>query len=126
MIIKIFLSAAVIASAIFVLAAPPAAAEAGLVVPPACATAKATLCANVVPGGGRVMGCLQAKINYITVPRCVAALNADTQNAPIPAACTTEVAMYCGTVPQGGGRVLGCLMANGDLASPACRAAIGQ
>ncbi|WP_210208159.1 hypothetical protein [Rhodoplanes roseus] len=110
-------------------AAGPAAAQAPLRVQArgavaACAADYRALCPGVMPGGGRIVACLNAQAEKLSQP-CFQALAA--QGLAVAAAlrlCRADVERVCAGVPLGGGRALGCLLGNRDRISAACRNAL--
>ncbi len=99
----------------------------------ACADDIKKFCSNVTPGEGRLLYCMHAYEDQISV-KCGyeledAATNvqdaADNLKDAI-AACKTEITGVCGKTTPGQGRMAACLMANKATASKACVDAIGK
>jgi hypothetical protein len=99
----------------------------------ACADDIKKFCSNVTPGEGRLMYCMHAYEDQISV-KCDfeledAATNvqeaADNLKDAI-AACKAEITGVCGNVTPGQGRIAACLLANKSTASKTCVDAIGK
>jgi hypothetical protein len=88
-----------------------------------CAGDVARFCADVVPGGGRVLRCLDAHREELS-PRCRATsetrLSALARRHP----CATDRERFCPDVPTGEGRAIECLRGHLDELSASCRSAI--
>ncbi|KAG1656262.1 hypothetical protein FOA52_011910 [Chlamydomonas sp. UWO 241] len=101
----------------------------------ACFEDRQKFCGKVPPGSARVIRCLTRKRGALS-PVCRATLfdeevrfseNIDFQ-APMKAACVTEIDTYCKDVPHGAGRVIRCLQdAKGEKDfGKACKAEVEE
>ena len=99
----------------------------------ACAEDTAKLCAEVPPGGARVLRCLEDNREALSY-ECRATLfdqevrlaeDSDFQ-VPMKKACGREVDAFCKDVPQGNARVIQCLVDHDEEAefSAECRAEV--
>ena len=92
-----------------------------------------TFCGNVTPGDGRIMMCMMAHEDKIST-KCDYALYEASRNLDralgrieqIADACWDDVAKMCANVPEGGGRIAGCLLQNKDKASRRCQATLAK
>lgn len=90
----------------------------------ACAPDYFRLCRDVMPGGGRILACMNQNADKLS-PRCFQALTAwGLAAANAFRACLPDAERFCAHVPPGMGRGLACLMQNADKLSPACRDAL--
>jgi hypothetical protein len=90
----------------------------------ACAPDYFRLCRDVLPGGGRILACMNQNADKLS-PRCFQALTAwGLAAANAFRACLPDAERFCAHVPPGMGRGLGCLMQNADKLSAACRDAL--
>jgi len=88
-------------------------------------------CANVTPGGNRIVACLIAYEDKIS-PRC--RLTAYMGSADLGVRmkelqglykiCSSDILQYCAKVPAGGGRIYDCLMTHKATLTDACRAKV--
>ena len=98
-----------------------------------CAADVQKFCASVQPGGGRIMECLKAHEADLS-PACKARDEKGKERREerkeameaIHAACKDDVAKLCGSVEQGGGRVMRCLHDNKDKVSATCKSTIAE
>lgn len=90
-----------------------------------CASDIARLCGNVVPGGGRVLRCLDAHRAELS-PACrdANANRLDTLQRHHP--CVEDRARLCSHVATGRGEMIACLHSHATELSPACRTALDQ
>jgi hypothetical protein len=99
----------------------------------ACGADVKTYCGNVTPGEGRIVLCMMAHEDKIST-KCDYALYEASRNLDralsrietIADACWDDVAKMCGNVPEGGGRIAGCLMQNKSKASRRCQATLAK
>lgn len=86
-----------------------------------CAGDIAKFCGNVAPGEGRIAICL--KQNEAQLSSVCKQHLAQVKEALKEAhqACEDDIAMFCGGVKPGGGRIVKCLKANKDHLSRTCR-----
>jgi len=120
-------AAALVAAFLFV--AADAAAAQGLRRGPlqplsACIGDYQRLCPGVVPGGGRIMTCLNAQAEKLS-QACFQALA--ERGLALTAAlrlCRADYDRLCPGVPVGRGQALACLLDNRGRLSPACRNAL--
>ncbi|MBK0399344.1 hypothetical protein H0I76_09095 [Limibaculum sp. M0105] len=96
-----------------------------------CSTDITTHCAGVAPGGGRLLGCL-AQNEAALSPRCGSALAIaprplealSNSFAIVERACGDEIALACGAVEPGDGRVMACVDEKAAGMTPGCREAL--
>ncbi len=69
-------------------------------------------CSFVMPGGGRIMNCLNEVIDQIS-PDCAALVTAGMS-------CVPDVQEFCADVEPGGGQMQSCLLAHRDQLSGPC------
>jgi hypothetical protein len=82
------------------------------------------LCRDVEPGEGRVAACLRNNESHLS-QSCQAAFNEwRLMRMDLVAACAGDIGRLCRDVPEGGGRIWGCLKANLKDLSSDCRAAV--
>jgi hypothetical protein len=99
----------------------------------ACGADVKQFCGNVSPGEGRIMLCMMAHEDKIST-KCDYALYEASRNLDralgrielIADACWDDVAKMCGNVPEGGGRIAGCLLQNKTKASRRCQATLAK
>ena len=84
-----------------------------------CRADAADLCADVVPGGGRIAACLYAHMDRLR-PGCHEAVEAGLAIR----ACIRDARRFCDSVVPGEGRIADCLSEFRDDLSPACRAVL--
>ena len=83
-----------------------------------------TLCKGVPAGQGRVAACLQANESNLSTS-CQAAFNEwRLMRMRLVAACSGDIGKFCQMVPEGGGRIYGCLKAHARDLSSDCRSAM--
>jgi Cysteine rich repeat len=99
----------------------------------ACADDIKTYCSTVTPGEGRMVYCMQAHEDKISV-KCAFELEdaataiqtaAEALKSGV-AACKAEITGVCGKVTPGEGRIATCLIENKSAASPGCVEAIAK
>jgi len=86
-----------------------------------CAEDIAKFCGNVPPGEGRIAVCLkqnEAQLSPVCKQHLVQVKEALKEAHQ---ACEDDIAMFCGGVKPGGGRVVECLKANKDHLSRKCK-----
>ncbi len=99
----------------------------------ACADDIKKFCANVTPGEGRLLYCMHAYEDQISV-KCGFELEEAATGVQAAAdnlkdaivACKAEITGVCGNTTPGEGRIAACLMANKATASKGCLDAIGK
>jgi hypothetical protein len=90
----------------------------------ACIGDHQRLCPGVLPGGGRIMTCLNAQADKLS-QACFQALA--ERGLALTAAlrlCRADYDRLCSGVPVGRGQALACLLDNRGRLSPACRNAL--
>jgi hypothetical protein len=93
----------------------------------ACAGDIKKYCKTVTPGEGRMIYCMQAHEDKISV-KCAFELGEAATGVQTAAdalkdaviACKAEISGVCGKVPPGQGRIAACLMSNKSTASAGC------
>jgi hypothetical protein len=90
-------------------------------------------CANVTPGEGRMVYCMQAYEDKISpdcafeLPDAVVALeNANEVLKEAVNACRADIAGVCGKVQPGQGRIAACLIENRTTVAKSCADAIAK
>ena len=99
----------------------------------ACARDIRKYCRDVTPGEGRMIYCMQAHEDKISV-KCAFELGEAATSVQSSAdalkdaviACKAEITGVCGKTVPGQGRIAACLMANKSTASDGCKAAIAK
>ena len=97
----------------------------------ACASDIKKYCRTVTPGQGRMIYCMQAHEDKISV-KCAFELGEAATNVQTAAdalkdgliACKAEITGVCGKTVPGQGRIAACLIANKSTASSGCAEAI--
>ena len=97
----------------------------------ACASDIKKYCRTVTPGEGRMIYCMQAHEDKISV-KCAFELGEAATNVQTAAdalkdgvmACKAEINGVCGKTVPGQGRVAACLLANKSTASSGCAEAL--
>ena len=97
----------------------------------ACASDIKKYCRTVTPGEGRMIYCMQAHEDKISV-KCAFELGEAADNVQTAAdalkdgviACKAEINGVCGKTVPGQGRIAACLIANKSTASSGCAEAI--
>jgi len=97
----------------------------------ACASDIKKYCRTVTPGEGRMIYCMQAHEDKISV-KCAFELEEAAANVQTAAdalkdgliACKAEITGVCGKTVPGQGRIAACLIANKSTASSGCAEAI--
>jgi hypothetical protein len=86
-----------------------------------CAGDVAKFCGNVKPGEGRIAGCLRQNEAQLS-PACkVHLVQVKEALKEAHQACEDDIAMFCGGVQPGGGRIKECLKANKSHLSRKCK-----
>jgi hypothetical protein len=102
--------------------------------PPACAEDAQRFCADVQPGGGRIMQCLRQHAAELS-SGCKDAMQrlggpggrkSMMRGNPWAKDCEADVAKFCQGVQPGGGRIMQCLQGHAGELSSACKTAIGN
>jgi Cysteine rich repeat len=99
----------------------------------ACAKDIKKYCRDVTPGEGRMIYCMQAHEDKISV-KCAFELEEAATSVQSSAdalkdaviACKAEITGVCGKTVPGQGRIAACLMANKSTASEGCKDAIAK
>jgi Golgi apparatus protein 1 len=97
----------------------------------ACAKDIKKYCTTVTPGEGRMIYCMQAHEDKISL-QCAYELEESASTVQTAAdtlkdailACKAEITGVCGKTVPGQGRIAACLMANRSAASKSCEEAI--
>jgi Golgi apparatus protein 1 len=93
-----------------------------------CANELKTYCAQVLPGGDRLVACIIAYEDKVS-PRCqltayLASGTLGTRMKELQALgkiCSADILQYCSTVPPGGGRIYDCLKSHKATLNDECR-----
>ncbi len=99
----------------------------------ACSDDLKKYCSTVTPGEGRLLLCLEAHEDKIS-SKCDYALFEAARNLEraldrielAADACWGDIAKYCASIPEGGGRIAQCLIAKKTSLKPACRTIISK
>ncbi len=87
----------------------------------ACKADVVKFCANIPPGGGRVLSCLKANEAKVS-PECKAQIAAMKKKVKeVGKDCEDDLMKFCGTVEPGQGRLVKCLAANSGSLQPKCQ-----
>jgi hypothetical protein len=79
------------------------------------------LCAEVQPGQGRLMRCLKDHESFLS-QSCQGAINGiRLVRSSVQAGCAGDVGRFCKMVPEGGGRIIGCLREHEKELTSDCR-----
>jgi hypothetical protein len=97
----------------------------------ACASDIKKYCRTVTPGEGRMIYCMQAHEDKISI-KCAFELGEAATNVQTAAdalkdgviACKAEITGVCGKTVPGQGRIAACLLANKSTASSGCAEAL--
>lgn len=84
-----------------------------------CAPDRARFCANVPPGGGRIVSCLMSNRDRLS-PQCRPHTRKVDSVRSASRSCQPDAQRYCTGILPGGGRIISCLIANRDRLSPDC------
>ena len=76
-------------------------------------------CANVQPGGGRLIQCLRSHTPELS-EACGAMIANGRGGTDVRAACGEDLQRFCADVRPGGGRLVQCLSSHAREVSPAC------
>lgn len=88
-----------------------------------CGADVARVCPDVVPGGGRILQCLERRRDRLS-PACRARIERGRSVRSTFFACNQDAARFCGDLRPGGGRIVRCLIENEDRISPDCATAL--
>lgn len=91
----------------------------------ACGGDAARLCADVVPGDGRIAQCLLDQEDQLS-PECHTFVTRTRAMNGTVLACAADTQRYCSDVPLGGGRVVRCLESKRNLISLECSDALDE
>jgi hypothetical protein len=86
----------------------------------ACGEDVRRLCANVQPGGGRLVQCLSSHTSELSTACGNMIAAADRGGAKLRAACGQDLQHFCTGVRPGGGRLVQCLSSHITELSPPC------
>jgi len=87
----------------------------------ACRDDVAKFCAEVQPGGGRLMSCLKAHESELSLECRDSIEEGRSRMRETRDACADDVQRFCREAGRGGGRIMRCLKENEQLLSPKCR-----
>ena len=85
----------------------------------ACVDDLQRLCANVRPGGGRLVQCLSSHAPELS-EACGTMMATARGGTKLRAACSDDLQRFCAGVRPGGGRLVQCLSSHAREVSPAC------
>jgi hypothetical protein len=85
----------------------------------ACGDDLQRFCANVQPGGGRVVQCLSSHTPELS-ESCETMIADARGGTKLRAACGDDLKRFCADVRPGGGRLVQCLSSHAREVSPAC------
>jgi hypothetical protein len=86
-----------------------------------CAGDIAKFCGNVKQGEGRIAGCLKQNEAELSSACKIHLIEVKEALKEVDQACEDDIAMFCGGVKPGGGRILECLKANKSHLSRKCK-----
>ena len=86
-----------------------------------CAGDIAKFCGKVEPGEGRIAGCLKQNEAQLSLGCKAHLVQVKEALKEADEACEDDIAMFCGGVTPGGGRVAECLKANKAHLSHKCK-----
>ena len=86
-----------------------------------CAGDITKFCGNVQPGDGRMAGCLKQNEAQLSLACKAHLVQVKEALKEADQACEDDIAMFCGGVKPGGGRVAECLKANKAHLSRKCK-----
>ena len=90
-----------------------------------CASDRMKFCADVKPGGGQLLDCLNRNAANLT-PSCKTQVN-ELNAAIVPARpCAADQDKFCRDVKPGGGQLLDCLTRNAAKLAAPCKAQVAK
>jgi len=93
---------------------------------PSCKADVDKFCAQVKPGGGRIVQCLKQNEAQLSDSCKERMKMAQAEMKEIKDACADDVQQYCAGMKPGGGRIAHCLKAHQDKLSAECKTALEQ
>ena len=93
---------------------------------PSCKADVDKFCAQVKPGGGRIVQCLKQNEAQLSDSCKERMKMAQAEMKEIKEACADDVQQYCAGTKPGGGRIAHCLKAHQDKISAECKTALEQ
>lgn len=87
----------------------------------ACAEDYMRFCRGILPGGGRILACLNARVEDLSQPCFQALALSGLASAGAMRVCRADYERHCAHVVPGGGRGLACLWDHMQAISPTCR-----
>lgn len=92
----------------------------------ACKADAERLCKDILPGGGRVIGCLKSHESDLS-PACKERMAAGKARMErVKEACKPDVEKFCQGVNPGEGRIAACLKSHDSELAPACRQVVDR
>jgi Cysteine rich repeat len=99
----------------------------------ACSNDLKKYCSTVTPGEGRLILCMQAHEDKISEKCDYALFDASRKiNRALDRIdraadiCWSDIEKHCSNIPEGGGRILQCLIGEKTSLTPACQAEVGK
>src|SRR5262245_11275439 len=93
---------------------------------PSCKADVDKFCAQVKPGGGRIVQCLKQNEAQLSESCKERMKMAQAQMKEIKDACADDVQQFCAGTKAGGGRIARCLKGHQDKISAECKTALEQ
>ena len=87
----------------------------------ACAADYMRFCRGILPGGGRILACLNARVEDLSQPCFQALALSGLASAGAMRVCRPDYERFCAHVVPGGGRGLACMWDHMHAISPTCR-----
>ncbi len=109
------------AVALFLAGAVPSAAEAqfaGAEARTACRSDYEQFCSGVMPGGGRIVACLNGHLDELR-PACAEAVSLGMK-------CVEDLRKFCGDAAPGDGEVRACLLRNRQQLTASCAGVVAK
>jgi hypothetical protein len=96
----------------------------GALAAPSCKADVDKFCAQVKPGGGRIVQCLKQNEPQLSDSCKERMKMAQAEMKEIKDACADDVQQYCAGMKPGGGRIANCLKDHKDKLSAECKTAL--
>ena len=90
-----------------------------------CGADIATYCPAILPGGGRIVKCLNDHIKDLS-SSCRKLVHRNSKMRTAFFACNADASRYCSGIMPGGGRIISCLKDSKDKISNVCKKALSH